>query len=96
MIPATSSSFGHLEKSALGIYRLIEEYGAHMDELAVEVALRGVNSTRGSALRQAFQQGGRRGVIDYLFKIPKYRQDFGASSWEEIIRQQGPGFSFGL
>jgi RHS repeat-associated protein len=74
--------------SAEGVARFAEEFGAHMDELAIEIALRGPSTSLKSKIRIAFEQGGRRRVAEYLFnKSPTYQKRFGAKSLDEFVEQ---------
>jgi RHS repeat-associated protein len=63
--------------AAFGAYRFIEEFGAHMDHIRVELWMRGpTSSVKTSALR-AFEKGGDLEVARHIFdRDPSYRQKF--------------------
>ena len=73
----------HLETTA-GFRQLMEEFGAYMDQISIELAMRGPRATRVSAMLGDFQSCGESIIIDFLEK--KYSKQI-VKPWKAWIER---------
>jgi RHS repeat-associated protein len=72
--------------SAKGVPRFQEELGAHLDQVAFELAKFGKRMPFSSAVRNHYLRGGKDAVGHHIFeKSPTYQENFGAKNYDQLV-----------